>query len=127
VVILLLVIFYFHEFIALSFDETFVKIQGKNVFFLNSLLFAVIGITVVALVKAIGVVLVVSMLTIPASIVMMYCKDMRKIMFFNGLLTFVFSIMGIIISYFLDWGSTPAIIIPMVLCYLVATAVKART
>lgn len=117
-IVFVVIVFYYNEFIALSFDETFVKIQGKNVFFLNSLLFAIIGLTVVALVKAIGVVLVVSMLTIPASIVMMYLKDMKKIMFFNGLLTFVFSIIGITVSYFLDWGSTPAIIIPMVICYL---------
>ena len=64
-VVIFIVIRYYHVLKATAFDETFAIVRGINTVFLNVLLNILIAITVVLMVSLVGVVMSIAFLTIP--------------------------------------------------------------
>jgi len=110
-VILLVVILFYHRFLALCFDEKQAFLQGVRVNQLYLLLLVLIALSTVLLIHIVGVILVLSMLALPASIAGNFTKRLSAMMVIAVLLNITFSIGGLAISYHLDWpaGATIAL------------------
>jgi len=105
------VIAFYKEFLALSFDEEYSTVVGIPVETLYLLLLCMIALTVVILLRIVGMILIIALLTIPAALARQFTYDLRKMMIlaivFGALLTFG----GLWLSYVLDLASGATIVL----------------
>lgn len=112
VAVLICVICLHKRFLAICFDEDQARLQGLHVNFLYMLLLVLIAITIVLLVEVVGVILVMTMLTIPSVIANMFTARLSLMMVLAVFLSGLFSFFGMATSYYLDWpaGATIALL-----------------
>lgn len=98
ILIVTLTVLLFKEFRALTFDEEHARISGLPTTTLNIVLFCLISLTVVALIRAVGIILVIALLTIPAAIAMQYCRNLKSMMLSAIFLGMIFTTVGLYLS-----------------------------
>ena len=123
-VILIIIIFY-KEFIALSFDEEFSKTQGIPTSWLYKLLLVLIALTVVMLIQVVGIILVIALLTIPPAISLELTKNFNIAMISSVVIGMIITLGGLGISYFINIPSGPAIIL-LGACALILTTISKK-
>ena len=90
------------KFLAICFDEDQARLQGIHVGRLYLLLLTLIAITVVLLMQVVGVILVMTMLTLPATIANLFTKKLSSMMLYSILLSALFSIVGTFLAFHLN-------------------------
>lgn len=115
-----IVLFLFNEFQAITFDEEYAEASGLPADRLYLLLLIIISFTTVLLIKLVGIILVVALLSIPGAISVNYVKSLKGMMVYSSLLGVVFTIGGLFISYYLDISSGATIILLAVLIYFIS-------
>lgn len=120
-IILTTVFLLYKEFLALSFDEEFTNLRGVDVEKLYLVLLTMVALTVVVLIRIVGVILVIALLTVPAAIAVQHLKNIGKIMVLSAILGAVFTTSGLWISYLLDLASGATIILVSVVGFLVSS------
>lgn len=118
-VIVISVVGLYHKIQAAAFDEEFAMVVGIRTTLLHLYLLCLVAMTIVLLIKFLGVILVLAMLTIPASLVGRFTHDMRWIMVWSSLLSAVFIIIGLWTSYYWDTATGATIVIQSAVVYLV--------
>lgn len=113
------VIFY-RQFLALCFDEEFARVRGLKVEWIYILLLCLIALTVVILIQVVGLILVIALLTLPAAIASLYARNLGKMMGLASFIGIVFTLLGLIVSYYLNLPSGATIIIIAGFSYLLA-------
>jgi zinc transport system permease protein len=111
VLILVVVTLLFKEFLSLSFDEEFARVSGVPAGWLYFILIVLIALSVVVLIRAVGIILLIALLTIPAAISRQFVSSLKKMMLLSMLLSIVFVISGLWLSYVLDIASGATIIL----------------
>ena len=109
--IVLIVISLYKEFLALSFDREFGRIVGIPVELLYLILLCLIGLTVVTLIRVVGIILVIALLTIPAALARQLTYNLKKMMLLAVLFSLVFTFGGLWLSYALNLASGATIIL----------------
>lgn len=123
IVIAFFVIFY-RPILYISFDEQFARTKGIPVMLLNYLLIILVALTIVLSIRIAGIILVLSILTIPQNIAMLFTNRFSNIMFVSVGIGFLGSFLGLLFSYYLDIPSGACIIFTLVILYLAARVVK---
>lgn len=100
------------KFLAICFDEEQAQLQGIPVNALYTLLLVLIAVSIVLLIQVVGIILVLTMLTIPAAIANLFTSRLSYMMMIAILIGSLFCLMGNVISYHLDWptGATIALL-----------------
>jgi len=98
-VIFAIVLLFFRQFLAVSFDEEYAKIQGMKVEFIYLLLLCLIAVTVVILIQVVGLILVIALLTLPAAIAGHYSRTLSGMMLLASILGIIFTTTGLWVSY----------------------------
>lgn len=111
VVIILVVVSLYKEFLAISFDEEFGTVVGVPTEALYLVLLCMIALTVVILIKVVGIILIIALLTIPAAMAKQFTHDLRKMMFLSVLFGIVFTFGGLWLSYEYNVASGATIIL----------------
>ncbi len=101
----------YKEFLALSFDEEFGTAAGVPTEPLYLILLCLIALTVVVLIKVVGIILVIALLTIPAAMARQFTHSLKRMMLFSILFGVVFTTGGLWLSYELDLASGATIIL----------------
>jgi len=122
-VVIGIVILFYKEFQATAFDESFARVRNLPVDLLYVILVAMIGLAVVMLMRVVGLVMIIALLTIPAAIASLFLKQMSKIMGLATGLSLVFTIGGLFLSYVLNLTSGAVIILLAGAAYLIALLV----
>ncbi len=117
----------FADWKAYLFDDEFAGILGVNVAFLEYLLMVLIALTVVVLIRVVGIILVLALLTAPAATAALFTVRLRSRMIVATLLGALYAMAGLWLSYEMNIASGAAIVLFSVLCYLIAYAVSALT
>lgn len=110
--VFLTVLFLHKRFLAISFDEEQAKLQGVHVNALYILLLILTSVAIVLLIQVVGIVLVMTMLTIPAAIANLFTVRLSRMMMLAVFLSMFFCFTGTMVAYYLDWpgGATIALI-----------------
>ncbi len=125
-VVLIVLVWLFHkELLAFSFDETFATVQNVPVERIYLVLMCLIAVTVVMMMRVVGLILVIALLTMPAAISGMFVHDMRRMMALAAVLGVVFTTVGLWLSYAFNLTSGATIILTAAVGYLVAAGVRA--
>jgi zinc transport system permease protein len=124
VVMLLVVAVLFKEFLSLSFDEEFARVSGVHTGWLYFTLLILIALSVVVLIRAVGIVLLIALLTIPAAISRQFVSSLGKMMLLSTVLSIVFVVCGLLLSYVLDLASGATIILLGGVAFLASLALS---
>lgn len=124
VIIVFVIISFFNLFKAFIFDEEFTAVLGIPGTLLDYILFTLIAMTVVILIRVVGIILIIALLTAPPSIAKQFTRDLKKIMLFSSVLGILFCLLGLVFSYHLNIPSGAAIIILSVASYFIFSGIK---
>lgn len=103
------------RFVAICFDEEQARLQGLPVNALYLLLLILTSVAIVLLIQVVGVILVMTMLTVPAAIANLFTGSLARMMFLAILLSAAFCLIGTALAYYADWpgGATIAFVAGM--------------
>lgn len=110
--ILITVLCLHKRFLAICFDEEQAQLQGLPVNSLYLLLLILTAVSIVLLIQVVGIILVMTMLTIPAAIANLFTTRLSQMMLIAVILSSLFSLTGMTTAYYLDWpgGASIALI-----------------
>ena len=111
IVVLLVVALLYKELLFYTFDPLGSQAAGLPVNLLNLGLMMLMGMTIVASLKAVGVVLVLSLLITPAATAYLLVKRLHYMMILGVIFGIISSISGMYVSYFYNLPSGPAIVL----------------
>lgn len=106
-------IFCLHKrLVAVCFDEEQARLQGLNVPVLYLFLLVLTAISIVLLIQVVGIILVMTMLTIPAAIANLMTRRLSTMMAIAVVLSAAFCLIGTAVAYHFDWppGATIALV-----------------
>jgi len=121
------VVFLYKEFVGISYDLEFTRIQGVPVRFIRGLFLVMAALTTIVLMKVTGLIMVIALLTIPAAIAERFSSSLRKMMLLASILSLLFSIAGLFLSWWLDLPSGPVIILLSSIVYFLTLSTGNRT
>jgi zinc transport system permease protein len=122
--ILLSVLVFHKHFLALLFDEKHAELQGVKVKSLFLFLLVLISLSIVVLIQTVGIILVLSMLVLPAAIAEVFTRRLSLMMVIATFLNVAFSVGGLSISYRLDLPPGATIALFAGLIYLLSLRFK---
>jgi zinc transport system permease protein len=105
------VIYFYKDLLAISYDEEFARIRGVPIRALYFALIGLLAVTIVMVIRVVGLILVIALLTIPPFMVEKYAKSLFQMMMGSSLLGGVFTICGLWLSYAFDLTSGASIIL----------------
>ncbi|HWQ18312.1 MAG TPA: iron chelate uptake ABC transporter family permease subunit [Methanotrichaceae archaeon] len=120
--VVVLVLLFYKEFLILSFDPLYGEAIGLPVRSLRLLLLCMVAFSVVVLIKIVGIIMVIALLTIPGAISRQHFKSLRAIMIAAIVLGAVFVTAGLVVSYMLNVPSGATIILTAALAFFLSTA-----
>ena len=121
--IILLVGLLYKELLFVAFDPVMAEASGLPVGPLQYLLLAMIGVTVVVAMRAVGIVLVVAMLVTPAATASLVTRRFHRIMLLGSGLSVLASLLGLYLSYYANVASGGAIVLVSTSIFLLVLGV----
>ena len=128
-VIMTVVGLFYKEFLTISFDEEFGTVVGIPAERLYLVLLCLVALTVVVLIRVVGIILVIALLTIPAAIARQFTHNLFKMMLLSVLFGAILTFGGLWLSYEFDVASGATIILlsgTVLLITLVASRIRRR-
>lgn len=111
--------FLFNEIHSIAFDEEFAKTQGIRVNLINYTLISLVALTIVFNIKVVGIILVMSLLTIPQTAASVITKNFRTMIFLSIIIAVISSFSGLVISYYFNIPSGASIIFSSVVIFVI--------
>lgn len=114
----------FKWLVAMIFDEEFAIVTNVPTFPLYLFFLVLIALSVVVLIKTVGVILVVALLTLPASSAQLLSKNFKHIIGWAIAFAIFANIFGIFLSYYLNMPTGPLIILIAAIVYILILGIK---
>lgn len=124
VIVLLIIFALFDTWKAYLFDPEFAQVMGVWTAFLDYVLLILVAMTVVVMIRAVGIMLVLALLTAPAATAGLLVRSFRPRMALSVLLGMVFCLAGLWLSYTLNLSSGASIVILSCICYFAVYILK---
>lgn len=122
VIVIAIVSLFRPQLLAVCFDEELAQLQKVHVKFFYLLLLTLIALSVVLLIQIVGAILVITMLAIPAAVAGNFTHHFNKMMGLAVLIGAIFTIIGIVLSYQLNWPPGATIALVAAVFYLISFA-----
>lgn len=110
--------FFYRPIVQTAFDPEFAGIMGTKVKLFRYLMSILISLAIVVSIRAMGIILVLSLFTIPQSTAMLFANSFKKIIPWSILWAVTGSLIGLFVAYKVDIPSGAAIIFVLTLQYL---------
>lgn len=123
-IIILIATLFYRQLQAMSFDMEFASLRGIRVKFLYYLLLSLVALCVVLSIQAVGLILVIALLTIPSYLAELFTKHLHVTMFLATLLASFFCLLGLFVSYFLNISTGATIIFIATLSFFAILSYK---
>lgn len=124
VIVVAIIVVLFNYFKAYLFDDEFTQVLGINTSFLEYLTYVTIACTIVVLIRVVGIILVIALLTVPPAIAKQFTFNLKSIMIVSSFLGVIFGFTGLAISYYFNIASGASIIIVAVVSYAIISFLK---
>jgi len=116
----LVVAAFYKELLFTSYDATMSAASGIPVRFMQYLLPVLVGVTTVASLKAVGIVLVLALLVTPSATAMLLARRMPSIMAYSVAVGLLATVLGLYLSFYADLPSGPSIVLVATGLFLLA-------
>ena len=125
VILVVLFALFSNEIISIAFDRDFASTQHLHVRIIEYVMIFFIASTIVLSIRLMGIMLLLSLLTLPQITTNLYTADFRTIIGGSIIIGFIGCTAGLLLSYFLNVPSGAFIVLILVVFFLVAKAIKA--
>lgn len=122
--IILTFVLLYNYLILYLYDEDYAKIRGINVGLLRWVVYIMIPIGIIVLIRVVGIILTIALMTIPTSVAKLFFKSFIKVVIGSIVISAVFCIVGLIVSYYANIPSGVCIIVISTVVYLILLATK---
>lgn len=112
------------RFLAICFDEEFAMLRGVKVKLYYMLLLCITALTIVLLLRVVGIVMVIAFLTLPAAIAGQFSNRLSRMMALASVICMFFTFSGLAVSYNYDLPSGSTIIVFAGACYILTLLFK---
>lgn len=110
------------DFLLHAFDPAQAKAVGLRVNWLHYGLLAILSLTIVGALKAVGLILAIAMLIAPGAIAFLITRTMGTMLVVAVLIAMTASFSGVYLSFFIDSAPAPTIVLLMTAMFLFAFA-----
>lgn len=126
ITLLLLVFFslFYKLILFIAFDEEFARSQNAPVNTINYAIIIFIALIIVINIRVVGIILVISLLTIPQTIANIFTQNFRKMVVYSSIIGLLAAITGLFSAYFLEIPSGASIIFTLVVFYIVIKSIS---
>jgi manganese/iron transport system permease protein len=126
-IVLVIVVAIRKELLFATFDPLGAAASGLPVASLEYLLLALLGVTIVVSIQAVGIIMVVAMLVTPAATAQLLVIRFGRVMAVAIGLAALSAVVGLYVSFYLNLASGASIVLVETLAFLVALALGPRT
>ncbi|MDR1331022.1 MAG: metal ABC transporter permease [Tannerella sp.] len=112
------------EIVYTAFDRDFARTQGVGVKAVECVMTIFIAVTIVLAIRLAGIMLLMSLLTVPQMTVNLFTADYRRIVAWSIVLGFAACLAGLFLSYFLQVPTGAFIIIVLLFFFLAGKGVR---
>jgi len=119
--IMLIVVLFYKEFLTISFDEEFSTVVGVPTERLYLLLLCLVALSVVVLIRVVGIILIIALLTIPAAISKQFTHNMKTMMVTSTIIAMILTVAGLFLSYALNLASGATIVIVLGTAFFISS------
>jgi len=123
VLIIVFAVFY-HLILFVAYDEEYARSHKAPVNLIKYLMISLVAITIVLNIRLVGIILVISFLTIPQSTANIFTKRFNYIIVLSIIFGIIGSIGGLILSYFYNIPSGATIIFAFVVIFILSKLIK---
>ena len=109
---------FFNPILYTAFDREFAQSKGVKVNWIENLMMLAIAVCIVSSIRLIGIMLLISLLTIPQMTANLFTAKFRNIIIYSVLIGILGCFSGLFLSYFLNVPSGAAIIFVQVILFL---------
>jgi len=115
------IIAFFSRWLSYLFDDEFSFVIGMNTCFMEYFMFLLIALSIVVLIRVVGIILVIALLTAPTAIAKQFTFNLKFLMIISSLIGMIISISGIWLSFYLNIPSGAMIILLLSALFFVST------
>lgn len=115
---------FLREIVYVAFDRDFAVTQHLPVKWIEYAMMCFIAMTIVLSIRLVGIMLLMSLLTLPQITVNLFTSDFKKIIWGSIAIGFLGCVSGLVLSYFLNVPSGAFIILVLVVLFLVVKTIK---
>lgn len=124
IIIIVIFLLMFKTILFVAFDEQYARAVKLPVETVNFLMITLVALTIVLNIRVVGIILVISLLTIPQTIANVFTKKLDQIILISIVIGLFGSFTGLFLSYYFDIPSGAAIIFFLVILFILAKIVK---
>jgi zinc transport system permease protein len=125
-IVAIIIIAYYHEWKAHLFDQEFMKIRGRKTKIMENVLMILIALSVVVLIRVVGIVLVIALLSVPAATASLITRRFHVRMILAIGFGLLFTLIGLTISYFTGYSSGAVIVVFAFIVYMSTWMIQKR-
>lgn len=120
VAVILASVIYYAALLDLAIDSNLARLAGVNVHFVNAIYTFLAAVTIALSCKIVGALLVLSILVLPVATALIVCRSYKATFIMSIVLGVIYTMSGIIISYYYDVPTGGAIVI-LAVCGMLLT------
>lgn len=124
IIIIVVVYLFRREFQGISFDEEFSQVMGMPTTAIYLLLLSLVALSVVVMIKVVGVILVIALLTIPAAIAKQFTYNLGRMMILSVIMGMLLTTGGLYISYLFNLASGATIVLVLGLGFSLSSIIQ---
>jgi len=122
--IILFFAMFYHDIVSVSFDSEFAQTRRIPTQFIEYMMMLFIAVTIVLSIRLVGIVLLMSLITVPQMTANLFTVNYSKLISLSILFSFIGCVAGLFLSYYLNVPSGAFIIFVLILMFLIAKGVK---
>lgn len=115
---------FYHLILFIAFDEEYARAHKAPVQLFKYLLISLVALTIVLNIRVVGIILVISFLTIPQSTANLFTNNFKTIIYLSILIGIIGSVTGLMVSYYWNIPSGATIIFAFVLIFGIARTIQ---
>jgi len=120
IMIVFFFLIFFKTILYVSFDPEYARTYRAPVQFINYILLGLVALTIVLNIRVMGIILIISLLTIPQTIANLFTRSFRNMIFVSIIIALLGCFAGLFISYRYDIPSGASIIFTLVIMFIIA-------
>mgnify|MGYP004442700395 FL=1 len=115
---------FYRQIVVCAFDRDFAKVIHLPVRFINYTMTVLVAVCIVLTIRLVGVMLLMSMLSLPMMSAEVWCKRFKSMMFASIAISLLCSVAGLLIGSVVDVPCSAIIVLIMVAVFVVMKSIK---
>lgn len=129
VVVIVVFFVFYNKIFAVTFDEDFSKASGVRPALYNMIIALLTALTIVIGMRIMDTLLISALIIFPALSSMKLCKSFKSVIVVSGALSIICFVSGLVLSYYLDIPTGPAVVLfncAVFVVFYIVSVIKAR-